>query len=476
MTIQFERLLGASPNPYVLLDRDLVIVWMNDAYLQVTMSRREEIIGRKMFDAFPSEEGTESHDLLAESFARVIDTCEADEIALIRYDIQNEDGGTDVRYWSATHTPICDDGELRFILQHTVDVTELEELRQARDGMSLIRRANAVQEQNRSLQEETKRLNRMFDQAPGFTAVLHGPNHEFAMANDAYRQLVGRQDLVGRRVKDVLPEVIDQGFIDILDNVFATGDAYLGRQEKVLLQREGGTEPELNYLNFIFQPVFDEEGVVRGIIIQGYDVTEEVEAQERQMLLVNELNHRVKNTLAIVQGLAMQSFRKSGADVERSIFEARLKTLAAAHNLLTEANWRAACVEEIVTRSAEATVGEAVERMTIAGRSVRLPPQSAVSLAMIVHELCTNALKYGSLSNDRGTVAIDWSVSTDEETAELCLNWKERGGPPIAEPESVGFGTRLITRGLSDRYGGHVLLDYEGDGLRYELRTQLELA
>ena len=134
MPIDFKTLLSSSPNPYVLLDRKLAIAWMNDAYLKVTGRSREEIINRSMFEAFPSDPASESFRLLNGSFERVLRTGQTDELALIRYDIETSAGAMDIRYWSATHTPLLDEsGAVEFILQHTVDVTELHGLRRMRD-------------------------------------------------------------------------------------------------------------------------------------------------------------------------------------------------------------------------------------------------------------------------------------------------------------------------------------------------------
>ncbi|WP_251566986.1 sensor histidine kinase [Erythrobacter sp. 3-20A1M] len=439
------------------------------------MRGRGDLAGQKMFDAFPSEEGSESHQLLKSSLDRVLKTGEPDELALIRYDIENPDGSTDARYWSATHTPIHEGGQLRYILQHTVDVTEVEKLRQHKDAMGIFRRAKSVQDENRTLRDETRRLLALFHQAPGFTAVLMGTEHRFAMANEAYRELVGRADVVGRTVEEALPEVADQGFIEVLDNVYRTGEPYFGRREEVFLVPEGESEPRSRFLNFVFQPVLDDDDLVRGIIIQGNDVTDEVLSLERQQSLVNELNHRVKNTLAIVQGLAMQSFRTAETERGRAVFEARLRTLATAHNLLTEGFWGAAEVADVVRQSAETTARDALARIDFSGDLVRLPPQTAVSLAMIIHELCTNAMKYGALSNESGSIAIRWHVVENGAKA-LVFEWKEQGGPAVTPPERPGFGTRLISRGVSDRATGSAEVAYEPDGLRFSMRAELEAA
>jgi PAS domain S-box-containing protein len=475
--IDFEALFARSPNPYVVLDRTLTIVWMNEAYLRVTMREREELIGRPMFRAFPSDPDSDSHRLLQSSFERVLATGEHDEIALIRYDISNHEGSMDVRYWSATNTPILDDaGGVAYILQHTVDVTELHGLRRMRDEMGVVERASAVQARNLGLVEESSQLKSLFEQAPGFVAVLTGPQHEFQMANRAYRELTGRDDLVGKAVAEALPEVVDQGFVAVLDTVRKSGKAYVASSEAVKLERVVGEGTQERYLDFIFQPIFAPEGNgdVTGIFILGHDVTEQVGAQERQGLLINELNHRVKNTLAIVQSLASQSFRQIPDSAQgRRSFDARLNALAAAHSLLTDRNWKSAGLADTVLASVRATAGDVGSRFSINGPDFTLQPQTAVSLAMIIHELSTNAIKYGALSNDTGRVAIDWRMEEDGDHCRLHIEWTESGGPPVAEPQRRGFGTRLIERGMSAEGERNVTIQFMPEGLHCSITTLL---
>ena len=471
----FEALLARSPNPYVVLDRDLRIVWMNDAYLMATMREREEILGQEMFEAFPSDPDSESFKLLDGSLRKVLETGEPDEIALIRYDIRKPDGSMDVRYWSATHTPFLDeDGQVDHLLQHTVDVTELESLRRLRDEMGVVRRAGQVQARNLDLTAQTERLRRMFEQAPGFVAVLEGPDHVFAMANAAYERLVAQRSVEGKSLAEALPEVVEQGFVDLLDTVRRTGKPYFGNHAEVFLKKEGSDEVERRFLDFVYQPIFD-EGEVVGTFVQGHDVTEEVQAFEAQSLLVNELNHRVKNTLAIVQGLATQSFRSvEGAESARKTFEARINALARAHSLLTEHNWDSAGLADIVRSAVEATAGAEASRVTFEGPAIRLLPQTAVSLSMIVHELSTNALKYGALSNAHGRVRVNWEVEdAGDNMVNLSFVWLESGGPSVALPDRRGFGSRLIGVGLSSDGSSTVDLDFAENGVRCRLEAQV---
>ncbi len=465
--IDFEKLFAIAPMPKVLLDRNLTIIEMNRAYLDVTMRRRRDILGKPMFEAFPAPEDSDSYRQLMGSFERVLATGKRDEIALIRYDIEREDGGMDVRYWSATHVPLLDaNGRVEYILQHTVDVTEIQELRELADEAGIVTRAREVERRFLDLSAESQLLKSLFEQAPGFVAVLSGPQHRFAMANDAYHSLVGYRELVGLPVGEALPEVVEQGFVQLLDQVRASGKPYVGREQKVLLLDGPEGAPRDHYLDFIYQPIAGADGAVTGIFVQGHDVTENVEARERQDLLINELNHRVKNTLAIVQSLAAQSFRQvEGGDAARETFEARLNALAAAHSMLTQRSWEETGLHDALFSAIAAAAGSDRSRVSLDGPEVALSPQTTVSLSMIVHELATNAIKYGALSSADGKVAIRWTVEGDS----LHLHWAESGGPPVHAPSRSGFGTRLIRRGLSVDGRGSVDLRFPPGGVECDI-------
>ncbi len=462
MKLDFERVLAHSPNPYVILDKSLIIRWANEAYLKATESRWSEIEGRGVFDAFPSQ--GESYDQLKSSFDRVLKKGEQDEIARIPYAIPNEVGGFDTHVWSATHTPFLDDdGNVEYILQHTVRITAIEQSGSGRDTAGIVRRAEAVQQRYLGVSKELERFRAMLEQAPGFVAVLSGKNHRFVMANAAYRQLIGEREVVGKTVAEALPEIVDQGFIELLDTVLSNDKPYFGQKERVLLRTGDGEELETRFLEFIYQPIHGAKGF-EGILVQGHDVTEEVAFEEHQRVLINELNHRVKNTLAVVQGLAKQSFRPEPDSNAIDVFSDRLAALASAHNLLTERSWESADLELIVKGSLEATAGMNVSRYSLEGPRVVLAPQTAVTLAMVVHELCTNALKYGALSNEVGFMKISWNTHKKDGDTVLVFEWTETGGPSVTEPAEFGFGTRLIKRGLGGP-DGHTSLEYRTSGL-----------
>jgi two-component sensor histidine kinase len=186
------------------------------------------------------------------------------------------------------------------------------------------------------------------------------------------------------------------------------------------------------------------------------------EAAHKQ-LLINELNHRVKNTLAIVQSLAAQTLRGDRAFADaRADFDARLMALSGAHILMTEGEWRPVGVNELIDRTLSPFVqGEDLGRFDIAGPELSLAPRSAVAFALAIHELCTNASKYGALSAPEGRVGVRWGLADGR----MHFTWIESGGPPVRPPSARGFGSRLLERGLSEELKGKVVLDFPPEGL-----------
>ena len=195
------------------------------------------------------------------------------------------------------------------------------------------------------------------------------------------------------------------------------------------------------------------------------EIEERMRVEKRQALLLAELNHRVKNTLAIVQSIATQTLRHADSpEAFRAGFEARVMALAEAHNLLTDSNWAGASLRDIVDRVLLPYAGDERPRYHIPQADVRVGPKTAVSLVMAFHELATNAAKYGALSTSAGTVKIDWTVVTETTPPRLVMSWTETGGPAVSEPTRKGFGSRLI-RGLAHETSGHVQMEFARTGL-----------
>jgi PAS domain S-box-containing protein len=190
--------------------------------------------------------------------------------------------------------------------------------------------------------------------------------------------------------------------------------------------------------------------------------------EDQQRLLINELNHRVKNTLATVQSIVAQTSRSGrDADAVRVALEARLLALSGAHDLLTRHNWEGADLVDAVQRATAPFAPASGSRIELRGPSVALAPPQALAISMALHELATNAAKYGALSAADGRVSVDWTA--DDEAFELV--WEERDGPPVTTPASLGFGTRLLQRGLARDLGGGVDLEFRPAGLRCVIRA-----
>lgn len=213
---------------------------------------------------------------------------------------------------------------------------------------------------------------------------------------------------------------------------------------------------------------FDDQGRWQVAQSTGIDITERKTLEDRLRLMVEELNHRVKNTLMVVQAMAWQSFRGAHAPVDAvENFNARLHALASAHTILSREQWAGAPLAEVVRQGlticngGELGVGGA-RRLAVAGPDLRVYAAPTVSLVMVLHELATNAIKYGALSNTAGTVAIAWDVQDDGSVA---LEWREHGGPPVAPPARSGFGSRLIRDAITRQLSGEAHLDHAVTGL-----------
>lgn len=191
------------------------------------------------------------------------------------------------------------------------------------------------------------------------------------------------------------------------------------------------------------------------------DVTSRKRAEKHQKILIDELNHRVKNTLAIVQGLAHQSFRDLPGE-QRDKFTDRLAALAAAHDLLTRENWGTAGLHSVADVALAEHRCTHPERISIGGADLRLSPKQAVSLAMALHELGANAVRHGALSGSEGIIELCWTV---DDTGWMKLRWEERHGPPVTLPARRGFGTRMIERGLAQEIGGVTSLEFRPTGV-----------
>ncbi len=213
-------------------------------------------------------------------------------------------------------------------------------------------------------------------------------------------------------------------------------------------------------------PIHGDDGTPTAVVTIARDITERKRAADRQRVLLNELHHRVKNTLAAVQSIAAQSLRgvPEAGDARRKL-EERLIALAKAHDLLTRDQWTGVVLAELASQLLAPYGGDDPARVTIEGPELRLPSLTTAALAMALHELATNAAKYGALSCPEGRVRLDWRITPGDGAGRLSLTWRERGGPAVAPPEKRGFGARMIEDGLAQGLGDAVSIRYEPAGV-----------
>nr|WP_255726700.1 HWE histidine kinase domain-containing protein [Microvirga sp. ACRRW] len=427
----------------------MVLLWgpdgimiYNDAYTVFAGGRHPRLLGSKVLEGWAEVADFNAH-VMRVGMAGGTLSYQDQELTLHRNNVPEQ------VWMNLDYSPVIDEtGKPGGVLAIVVETTE------------------RVQAERR-IKAEKDRLRELFHQAPGFMVIWNGPDHVFELVNEAYYQLVGRRDIIGKPLLEALPEIGSQGFDKLLTHVYETQETYVGRAISVYLNRNSSQEPEQRFLDFVFQPIRDGEGRVTGIFAEGSDVTERVRSEEHQLLLLNELNHRVKNTLATVQSITSQTLRTAGSmQAAQEAIESRLFALSRAHDVLTRENWDGAWIREVVGQAMQPFQNIAHNRIHCHGDEVRLPPNITLALAMALQELATNAVKYGSLSNESGTVQITWHVDHTREVPHLLLKWEEKDGPSVVPPSRRGFGTRLVERSLAQgQLAGEARIEFATNGV-----------
>lgn len=351
------------------------------------------------------------------------------------------------KWWHVAVSPIPGpDGKPHRILSVSRDVTALRESEEERD-----------------------RFVRLAENSTDFVGMAHVDGRVFYM-NDAARGLVGLggADIAKLAIADFFPP---EDAATVASEVLPS------------VERDGHWAGELRFRHFVTGelipvlysvfPVTDPNGRKLGYGTVTRDFRARKRAEEDMRLMNGELAHRLKNVLAVVQSVAHQTMRNA-ADLPSASqnLSARLVALGAATDVLTGASWRSADLRSLVEH-ALAPHGELGTRILLDGPAVALQPQVAVALALALHELATNAAKYGALSNDAGHVHLSWQVDGTGPDARFGLAWRERGGPPVSVPTRRGFGSTLIERSLRSYFGGTAATEFSLEGLEFRLEARL---
>lgn len=313
--------------------------------------------------------------------------------------------------------------------------------------------------------EQLEELEAIYESSPVGLAFLT-PDLRYVRVNRRLAEINGvpAADHVGRTVSEVVP--------GIADPVRRLLERMRAGEPVVTFEVTGETDATMgspgSWLTH-WMPLRRADGSLRGYNVVVEDVTDRKLEEDRRKLLVDELNHRVRNTLAVVQSIARQTLAgHAGADA-RQAFEDRLYALAAAHSILTREHWTAADLREVIIAAAGS---QAAQRLRLDGPPVALPPSVAVTLSLALHELGTNASKYGALSVPPGHVDVVWNL-VGPRRSRLKLRWEEKNGPPVLPPARKGFGTRLLQRALSAELGGVAMLEFAPAGVICELECEL---
>lgn len=327
----------------------------------------------------------------------------------------------------------------------------------------------------RAVLTQHERFQQVFELSPGGIAMLVGPDHVFDYANEAYFKIVGLgRDIISKPVADAISEVVRQGFIDRLDEVYRTGVPFVAKNLAVDLNRGPEGENQSRILDFVYQPMRQDHGPITGILVQAQDVTDQRAEEARQELLSHELGHRLKNQLAMVQAIATQTLRNSpDLATARKRLNERIAVLSAAHDTILHGGTGTSTIRQLVDQMLLLHDDPSRPRIVVSGPNLRIGSKPSLSLSLILHELATNALKYGALSSAAGTVDLKWRLQGPARDT-VGIVWKESGGPPVVAPETTGTGSKLIAAGLNGTLLCDVRVDFDSSGLSCSITADLE--
>jgi len=283
-------------------------------------------------------------------------------------------------------------------------------------------------------------------------------------ANDAFLELTGytREEVLGQSFNFFMAHVDDEDALSLIREAF---EGQSKNDFEIHYRRKDGTK---FWATLFVSPVRDDDGDIIQYFASFADLTSYKDEQIHSRMLINELNHRVKNTLATVQSIVSQAARTNGdAQAMRKAVESRLFALSRSHDLLSREKWRSAGLLDVIHDALEPFGGldERSGRVEITGDDIRFAPKAALALAIAFNELATNALKYGAFSNEYGSIRIEWTVEPSPTGRRLLLIWTEKDGPLVVAPLHKGFGSQVLERGLAHELDGTVQLDYHTKGV-----------
>lgn len=437
-----KSLMELSRDPLLALDLRFNVEFANDAFLAGLGLDAAEVVGSSIYAL---DGGAWDSAILRDLLERTLP--ETGAVNGVRLDIDGTAGRRSLLVSARFHE------HLDTILLSFEDVTERGRI----EGR---------------LAESELRYREMFDSIDeGFCVIrmLWDPegrpvDYRFVEINAAFERQTGLSDAIGKRMKALAPDHESHWF-EIYGKVARTGDPTRFEAPAAAIGHY--------YEVYAFKPARGDNDLVAVLF---NDVTERKRAEEEKTLLARELSHRVKNTLAVVQSLAMQmSETSTSLEQYRDAFVGRIRSMARAHDLLTAASWRNADIRHVVQKSIAAVDAQDRDLIDVEGPSVIVSPRQGLGLNLILHELGTNATKHGALGNGAGRLRVSWQVVDTENGQEVRLDWVETDGPPVTPPLKRGFGTGLIELTGSFELGGKAEIKYLRAGLVCSVVFPLQL-
>jgi PAS domain S-box-containing protein len=432
--------LGSLADPIYVVDAHWRILFCNAAYAAHMRRPRSELVGACLWDTLPSA----NHDRLKSAYARVKATGQAEAFV-------QESAAYPGRIVELQAFPVFDGVGVLFrdVTRRTIAERSLAESEE-----HLRRALNGAEMGHWRWEAKTDRMF-MSERTLAFYGLRS--EHQGIKRSELRRLVVHPEDAV-RNQQAAEEAHASQGPYEAEFRV-RSGDGWRW------MRNLGGphiVEGEVVGMHGLVQDIHERKLASERLQAE---IDERERAQQRQLLLIHELNHRVKNILAMVQAIAAQTLSNAvSPKAARQALEQRLQALARAHDVLTRESWNGAELADIVAGAVAALETSPGSRVRTSGPPVRLEPKAAVTLAMVLHELATNAVKYGALSGEAGWVSLDWTATRTSEGLALTLVWAEHGGPPVKPPRKKGFGARLIAHSLAAEQGSAELV-YARDGV-----------
>lgn len=419
-----DQILAGLGQPFYALDRDFRFLLFNDEAARYFERPAEEVLGRVVWDVFP-------------------------------WDVEHERGRV-LRQAMSSRRLIK--GEIQSMMAQRLVAYCVFPLG---DGIgAVLRDVSDRRDAEAALQQRTVELEAVLGTVPVAVWFTHDPHGRIIARN--------------RRATEILRVPADERLLSVGPNQlfrFERDGAVLDLEQLPLQRALRGDSVDRELMDLVHadgdrrillvraEPLRGNDGTIVGAVCAAADVTDRHRHEAQLRLLLDELNHRVKNTLAIVQSIANVTL-KDVAPPARERLEQRLVNLASVHGLLIESSWEGAALDEVL-RASLGLLEPRDDRVRLDGAPLRLQPRTAVTLSLAVHELATNALKYGALSVPDGHVEVRWQVDGQR----FRLSWTERNGPPVTPPRRTGFGTRMIRQALAAELRGEARLDFHVDGL-----------